>query len=97
MAYDTVQPAKCRITNMPVVLRVKGYRFWFYEADLDEPPHVHVGKDGKEAKSWLVPLALARARRFRSHELREIERILVASKDTILKAWDKEQEKRGDR
>ena len=22
---------------MPVVLRVKGYRFWFYEADLDEP------------------------------------------------------------
>lgn len=27
---------------MPVVLRVKGYRFWFYEADLDEPPHVHI-------------------------------------------------------
>jgi hypothetical protein len=27
--------------DMPVVLRVKGYRFWFYEADLDEPPHVH--------------------------------------------------------
>ncbi len=22
---------------MPVVLRVKGYKFWFYEADLDEP------------------------------------------------------------
>ena len=34
---------------MPVVLRVRGYKFWFYEAGLGEPPHVHVGKDGKEA------------------------------------------------
>lgn len=34
---------------MPVVLRVSGYKFGFYEADLvDEPPHVHVGKDGNE-------------------------------------------------
>lgn len=41
---------------MPVILRVKGYRFWFYEADLDEPPHVHVGKAGMEAKYWLNPV-----------------------------------------
>ena len=33
---------------MPVVLRIKGYRFWFYEADLNEPPPVHVGKDSAE-------------------------------------------------
>ena len=38
---------------MPVVLRIKGYRFWFYEADLDEPPHIHVGKEDKEAKYWV--------------------------------------------
>lgn len=50
---------------MPVILRVKGYRFWFYEADLDEPPHAHVGKEGKEAKFRLVPIRLARSRRFR--------------------------------
>ncbi len=23
---------------MPIILRVKGFGFWFYEADLDEPP-----------------------------------------------------------
>ncbi len=23
---------------MPVVLRTRGFRFWFYAADLDEPP-----------------------------------------------------------
>ena len=82
---------------MPVVLRVRGYRFWFYEADLDEPPHVHVGKGGKEAKYWLAPIALARSRRFRDHELNEIERILVDYKDDILEAWRKEQQKRGNR
>jgi len=44
---------------MPVILRIKGYKFWFYEADLAEPPHVHVGKDGKEANfSQILPLAI---------------------------------------
>lgn len=83
--------------HMPIVLRVRGYRFWFYEADLDEPPHVHVGKGGKKAKYWLTPIALARSRRFRDHELHEIERIVVKYQDDILRAWRKEQHKRGNR
>ncbi len=82
---------------MPVILRVKGYRFWFYEADLDEPPHVHVGKNGKEAKYWVDPIVLARPGSFRDHELNEIERILVEYKGHILEAWRKEQQKRGNR
>ncbi len=80
---------------MPVVLRIKGYRVWFYQADLDEPPRVHVGKERKEAKYWLTPVALAKSRGFREHELSEIERILAAYKDDILKVWRKEREKRG--
>ena len=82
---------------MPVILRVKGYRFWFYEADLDEPPHVHVGKESKEAKYWMEPIAQARPGRFRSHELNEIERILVEYKEYILEVWRKELQKHGDR
>jgi hypothetical protein len=82
---------------MPVILRIRGYRFWFYEADLQEPAHIHVGKDGKEAKYWLDPIALAKARRFRDHELNEIEKILQEFRDDILEAWQKEQQKRGSR
>ena len=82
---------------MPVILRIKGYRFWFYEADLDEPPHVHVSKDGKQGKFWLTPISLARASRFRDHEINEIYRILKDFQDDILKTWQKEQQKRGDR
>lgn len=82
---------------MPVVLRVKGYRFRFYESDLDEPPHVHVRKERKEAKFWLTPLALAHSNGFREHELTEIERILVEHRDVILQAWQEAQRKRGNR
>ncbi len=80
---------------MPVVLRIRGYRFWFYEADLDEPPHVHVAKAGAEAKFWIDPVAFARSRGFRDHELNEVEGLVMRHRSQILDAWFKEQEKRG--
>ncbi len=79
---------------MPIVLRVKGYRFWFYEADLDEPAHVHVGKEGQEAKYWLDPVRMARAGRFKPVQLREIERIIHDNHDFLLNAWEQEQNRR---
>lgn len=82
---------------MPVVLRAQGYKFWFYEADLDEPPHVHAGREGKEAKFWLDPVQVARAGRFKPVELRAIERIVNDHLDFLLSAWEKEQSKRANR
>jgi len=82
---------------MPVILRVKGYRFWFYKVDLNEPPHVHVGKAGMEAKYWLDPVSLAKVRGFRQHELNEIERIIMAHRTYLLKVWEEEVKKHDDR
>jgi hypothetical protein len=82
---------------MPVILRIRGYRFSFYEADLDEPPHVHVGKQSSEAKYWLNPVGLAKSRGFREHELTEIQKIVAEYRDEILEAWRKEELKRGQR
>ena len=79
---------------MPIVLRIKGYRVWFYQADLDEPAHVHVGKADKEAKYWLNPLALARTKGFREHELNEIEGILAEYENEIAETWRRERENR---
>ena len=79
---------------MPIVLRLKGYRFWFYEADLSEPPHVHIGKDGKEAKFWMNPIRVAREGKFKAVELREIERLLDQHQAFILEVWQNEQQKR---
>lgn len=44
---------------MPTVFIQKGYRFFFFTADLDEPLHVHVEKSGVRAKFWLRPIAVA--------------------------------------
>jgi hypothetical protein len=82
---------------MPVVLRANGYKFWFYEADLDEPPHVHAGKDGKVAKFWLDPVKMARGGRFRPIQLREIRRIVHENRAYLLNTWEREQSKRVDR
>ncbi len=82
---------------MPVVLRVKGYKFWFYEADLDEPPHVYVGRESREAKFWLDPIEVARAGRLKPEELREAERIIGDNLDYLMQVWQQEQSKRVDR
>jgi hypothetical protein len=80
---------------MPVILRIRGYRLWFYEADLDEPPHIHVGKQSGEAKYWLNPILLSKSRGFREHELSEIRDIVEEYRNDILEAWQREELKRG--
>ena len=73
---------------MPTVLRVKGYRIGFYSSEPDEPAHVHVHKDGNEAKFWLGPAQLSWNKGFREAELREIARILQAHKVELIEAWN---------
>lgn len=81
---------------MPTILRIRGYRIGFYQADLVEPPHVHVKKQGAEAKFWMESVSLAEARGFRDHELNEIRRILIEHRQAILAAWHSETRHRGD-
>jgi len=79
---------------MPVVLRVAGYKFFFYQADVtNEPPHVHVTKEDDEAKFWLDPIRIAREGRFRKSDLRDIERIIEDNHGFLLNAWNEEKSK----
>ncbi|HEX4053289.1 MAG TPA: DUF4160 domain-containing protein [Tepidisphaeraceae bacterium] len=73
---------------MPIVLRLKGYRFGFYASDADEPPHVHVKMNGKHAKFWLRPtVELEFNRRYRPQELNEIRRMINDNRSKLLEAW----------
>ena len=79
---------------MPVILRVRGFKFFFYQADLaSEPPHVHVTKEGDEAKFWLEPVRIARAGKFRKSDLRDIQRIIEDNLQFLLNAWNQEKSK----
>ncbi len=73
---------------MPTVLRIRGYRFFFYAAVSDEPPHVHVFKDGKELKVWLESMTTAVNKGFSSREVVTIADMAYENRDLLMEAWN---------
>jgi hypothetical protein len=61
---------------MPTVLRLHGFRFFFYSNEGKEPPHIHVEKGDNTAKFWLEPVELANSFGFKAKEINEIRLIV---------------------
>ena len=76
-----------RLVTVPALLRVRGYRFFFFSMEGREPPHIHVGHAGRYAKFWLEPVLVAEVRGFRSHEMTEIRRIVLENAPFFLEKW----------
>jgi hypothetical protein len=72
---------------MATVLRSGPHRFFFYSADGNEPPHVHVERDDSTAKFWLEPVRLQESYRLRPTEIDQIERIIQANVTLLVKNW----------
>lgn len=72
---------------MPTVLRIDGYRFYFYSHEPNEPPHVHVDKAGATMKLWLESLEIAKSRGFRAKERNAILAHVEAHRAMMLEAW----------
>ena len=73
----------------PTVLRVSGYRFYFFSRE-ERRPHVHVQHASGEAKFWLGPTVelaadygLGRAR------MNAARKIIEEHRDEILAAWSR--------
>ena len=60
---------------MPTVLRIDGFRFFFYSSDNPEPPHVHVEKDDNSAKIWIDPIRLQDSHGFSRTDIGKILKI----------------------
>lgn len=73
---------------MPTVLRIKGYRFFFYSNEGTEPRHVHVEKDEGLAKYWLDEVELVESYDFSSKELKEIQGIIEENQELLKLKWD---------
>lgn len=73
---------------MPTVLRIGPYRFFFFAADHQEPPHIHVKRDASEAKFWLTPLRLQKNQGFGRKELWRIEGIIEAHLEQLMARWE---------
>ena len=73
---------------MPTVLRVEGFRFYFFSNERGEPPHVHVNKGDAMAKLWLQPVKMAHSFGFNSGELRRIREIVFEHQVEIVEKWN---------
>lgn len=72
---------------MPTVLRWRGYRFYLFSNEGNEPPHIHIDKAGNTVKYWLEPVRLARNIGFSERSLRELEEKVQAERTAFLEAW----------
>ena len=78
----------------PSVFREKGYRFYFLSNE-ERRMHVHVTCEDGEAKFWLEPIvSLAVSHGLNPIRLREIQGIIEAREDEIVKAWQRHFHKR---
>jgi hypothetical protein len=72
---------------MPTVLRISGFRFFFFSNEGNEPPHIHVERADCHAKFWLRPVRLARSRRFWHQERRRLVRFVKQNEELFLEKW----------
>ena len=73
---------------MPTVLKIRGYRFFFFSLEGNEPPHIHVEYGNKVAKFWLEPINLGSSSGFRSYELTKIRAIVIEYRINFLEKWN---------
>lgn len=76
---------------MPEVFRDRGFKFFFYsnEGTPREPIHIHVEKDGIEAKFWLLPeVRVAYNDGYSERTLRELAAIVAAHQELIMRVWN---------
>ncbi|WP_069791013.1 DUF4160 domain-containing protein (plasmid) [Cyanobacterium sp. IPPAS B-1200] len=77
---------------MPTVLYIKGWRFFFYANEGNEPIHIHIQKGEKECKFWLdiekYSIEEAHTYNMNKKEMREVRKILLQNLDEIAEAWN---------
>jgi Domain of unknown function (DUF4160) len=72
---------------MPTTL-IDGFRFRFYSSDINEPPHVHVIRDGNVAKIWLQSVVVEYNHGYSRPQLNRILRLTRQHQGRLLGEWN---------
>jgi len=73
---------------MPTVLRVRGFNFFFFSHEGNEPADIHVRKGDGVAKFWLGPVKLDYNLGFKKQEIGVIIKILEQNEAELIRAWN---------
>jgi hypothetical protein len=72
---------------MPTFLRIRGYRFYVYAHEGNEPAHVHIDHGAGTMKVWLADLSVASSQGLKPAEIRAALLITREHREILLKAW----------
>ena len=76
---------------MPTVLYIRGWRFFFYSDEGNEPIHIHVQKGDSECKYRLdidlYEIREAYSYQMSSRDTREVKKIILQNFDEIVDEW----------
>ena len=72
---------------MPTVLRIDGYRFFFYSNE-HLPKHIHVEYGNGVAKFSLDSCELVKAKRLNATDINRIRKLVVENKRLLIAKWD---------
>jgi len=72
---------------MPTLFIFFGFRFLFYSND-HEPIHLHIIKDGCEAKYNVNPIQIIYNHGFKKRELAIIESVIEENEEIIINRWE---------
>jgi hypothetical protein len=72
---------------MPTILRLLGFRFFFYSNEGNEPPHVHIEKGDAEGKYWLDPVEEDYMDGFTKAEEKRAHEIVAEHQENFKKDW----------
>jgi len=74
------------VGTVPTIV-IDGYKFRFYSSDINEPPHMHVIRDGNEAKVWLQPVSVEYNYGYNESELNRIVKLTRRHRGRLLQRW----------
>ena len=72
---------------IPTILRIHGYRFFFFSNEGFEKPHIHVESADNYAKFWLKPVALASSFGYNSSEITNLRKLVKQQEQLFWEKW----------
>ena len=73
---------------MPTVLRILGFRFFFFINEGTEATHIHVESGDGYAKFWLRPVILDYSTGYNSTELNKLRKITQDNEELFIEKWN---------
>ena len=72
---------------MPTILRLAGFRFFFFSNEGREPAHIHVASQDEYAKFRLAPVRLAHSKGYSAATLNRLHLLVRANETLFLEKW----------